>query len=118
VGVDAARSFGTGCFKDHRTHDLRGLTEEEMNVSIAPFIVPGTRNVSNAETIQLFQGVKHWKKFFKNSEKYKHVGKVIHPPIDPKSPIPPHCKEKKKAEARAATAGTGHGPKNQGRTDL
>ncbi|PVG03587.1 cytochrome b5 [Serendipita vermifera] len=89
VGVDAARSFGTGCFKDHRTHDLRGLTEEEM------------------------QGVNHWKKFFKEKDKYRHVGKVIHPPIDPKSPIPRHCKEDKQK-----AAGTAHGPKNKGRTDL
>ena len=33
AGVDAARSFGTGCFKEHRTHDLRGLSESEIRVS-------------------------------------------------------------------------------------
>jgi hypothetical protein len=33
AGVDAARAFGTGCFKDHRTHDLRGLSESEIHVS-------------------------------------------------------------------------------------
>jgi len=33
VGVDAARSFGTGCFATHRTHDLRGLTDNELRVS-------------------------------------------------------------------------------------
>jgi hypothetical protein len=32
AGVDAARSFGTGCFREHRTHDLRGLTESELEV--------------------------------------------------------------------------------------
>ncbi len=32
AGVDAARAFGTGCFKDHRTHDLRGLSESEIKV--------------------------------------------------------------------------------------
>lgn len=32
VGVDAARAFGTGCFATHRTHDLRGLTEAEIEV--------------------------------------------------------------------------------------
>lgn len=31
--MDAARSFGTGCFKEHRTHDLRGLSESEIHVS-------------------------------------------------------------------------------------
>ena len=33
AGVDAARSFGTGCFKEHRTHDLRGISESEIRVS-------------------------------------------------------------------------------------
>lgn len=33
VGIDAARAFGTGCFKDHRTHDTRGMTEQELRVS-------------------------------------------------------------------------------------
>lgn len=72
AGIDAARSFGTGCFKDHRTHDLRGLDEGEM------------------------KGVEHWKAFFKRSDKYPFVGKVIHPPIDPMSPTPIHCDENKR----------------------
>ena len=33
AGIDAARAFGTGCFKEHRTHDLRGLTDKELKVS-------------------------------------------------------------------------------------
>ncbi len=32
VGIDAARAFGTGCFKEHRTHDTRGMTEQELRV--------------------------------------------------------------------------------------
>ncbi|KAL9712751.1 hypothetical protein Ac2012v2_003988 [Leucoagaricus gongylophorus] len=32
AGVDAARAFATGCFKDHRTHDLRGLSDAELKV--------------------------------------------------------------------------------------
>ena len=32
AGVDAARSFATGCFATHRTHDLRGLTDKELQV--------------------------------------------------------------------------------------
>ncbi|KAJ7477149.1 hypothetical protein B0H11DRAFT_2158246 [Mycena galericulata] len=28
TGVDAARAFGTGCFQTHKTHDLRGLSEQ------------------------------------------------------------------------------------------
>lgn len=32
AGVDAARAFATGCFVDHRTHDIRGLSERELKV--------------------------------------------------------------------------------------
>ncbi|KAK1217350.1 hypothetical protein PQX77_019985 [Marasmius sp. AFHP31] len=69
AGVDAARAFGTGCFKTHRTHDLRGLSEREL------------------------QGVEHWKKFYTEHKDYFKVGRVSHPPIDPASPIPEHCKK-------------------------
>lgn len=42
AGVDAARAFGTGCFKDHRTHDLRGLSESELQARhvYAPSLKP------------------------------------------------------------------------------
>jgi hypothetical protein len=77
AGVDAARAYGTGCFKDHRTHDLRGLTESEL------------------------RGVEHWKKFFAEHPTYKKVGRVNHPPIDPASPIPPPCLPAKTGETEA-----------------
>ncbi|OCH95869.1 cytochrome b5 [Obba rivulosa] len=78
AGRDAARAYGTGCFATHRTHDLRGLTEKEM------------------------QGVQHWKKFFAEHKKYFKVGRVSHPPIDPSSPIPEHCDPKKAQAAKDA----------------
>ncbi|KAI9433298.1 cytochrome b5 [Lactarius indigo] len=80
AGVDAARAFGTGCFKDHRTHDLRGLSESEL------------------------QGVAHWKKFFSEHKSYVKVGRVNHPPIDPASPLPVHCDPKKEVEQKAREA--------------
>ncbi|KAI6105399.1 cytochrome b5-like heme/steroid binding domain-containing protein [Pisolithus sp. B1] len=67
AGVDAARSFATGCFATHRTHDLRGLSEEQL------------------------QSVRHWKRFFADHKTYFKVGRVLHPPIDPESPIPEPC---------------------------
>ncbi|KAG1773824.1 cytochrome b5-like heme/steroid binding domain-containing protein [Suillus occidentalis] len=79
VGVDAARSFGTGCFATHRTHDLRGLTDNEL------------------------RGVQHWKKFFAEHKTYHKVGKVLHHPIDPSSPIPEHCDPKKEQTSHPAT---------------
>jgi len=33
AGRDASRSFVTGCFQTHLTHDLRGLTSDQMQVS-------------------------------------------------------------------------------------
>ncbi|CDO74130.1 hypothetical protein BN946_scf185043.g180 [Trametes cinnabarina] len=76
AGRDAARAYGTGCFKTHLTHDLRGLSESEM------------------------RGVQHWKKFYADSKKYHKVGRVSHPPIDPASPYPEHCDLKKAQEAQ------------------
>jgi len=67
AGIDGARAFSTGCFKIHRTHDLRGLGEQEL------------------------ASIEHWKQFFLNSEKYFKVGKVVHAPIAPDSPLPPGC---------------------------
>ncbi|KAG0698848.1 cytochrome b5-like heme/steroid binding domain-containing protein [Suillus ampliporus] len=79
VGVDAARSFGTGCFATHRTHDLRGLSENEL------------------------RGVQHWKKFFAEHKTYNKVGRVLHHPIDPESPIPKHCDPKKEQTSHPTT---------------
>ncbi|KII95988.1 hypothetical protein PLICRDRAFT_34941 [Plicaturopsis crispa FD-325 SS-3] len=76
AGVDAARSFATGCFATHRTHDLRGLSEKEL------------------------KSIDHWKKFFEDHKSYHKVGRVVHPPIDPSSPIPEHCDPKKRDAAK------------------
>lgn len=34
AGRDASRAFVTGCFETHRTHDLRGLSMEELVVRV------------------------------------------------------------------------------------
>jgi hypothetical protein len=33
AGRDAARAYATGCFKEHLTHDLRGLTNNQLKVN-------------------------------------------------------------------------------------
>lgn len=76
TGVDAARAFATGCFKAHRTHDLRGLTDTQLS------------------------SVEHWKKFYAEHKDYFKVGRVSHPPIDPASPIPEPCDPKKAAKEK------------------
>ncbi|TYJ57457.1 hypothetical protein B9479_001774 [Cryptococcus floricola] len=75
TGRDASRAFVTGCFETHLTHDLRGLSEDEL------------------------KSVTHWKKFFENNEKYTKIGTVLNPPIDPSTPIPPPCRGEKKDKA-------------------
>ncbi|GAA5848860.1 hypothetical protein JCM3766R1_003342 [Sporobolomyces carnicolor] len=67
AGKDAARAFVTGCFKTHLTHDLRGFTAKELAT------------------------LKHWKQFYETHAKYRKVGRVMHPPIDPSLPIPEPC---------------------------
>ncbi|KAL7423589.1 hypothetical protein Q5752_001169 [Cryptotrichosporon argae] len=68
AGRDASRAFITGCFQTHLTHDLRGLSADQL------------------------KALEHWKSFFSNHEKYTKIGTVLLPPIDPASPIPPPCR--------------------------
>ncbi|KAJ1928096.1 hypothetical protein IWQ60_002356 [Tieghemiomyces parasiticus] len=70
AGKDAARAWGTNClgFPAHYTHDLRGLTETQL------------------------QGVEGWQSFYDDHHTYYYVGRVLHEPIDPESDIPPDCK--------------------------
>ena len=42
--------------------------------------------------------MEHWKKFFADSKKYKKVGRVLHEPIDPRSPVPEPCDPKRAKE--------------------
>ncbi|KAI9221708.1 cytochrome b5-like heme/steroid binding domain-containing protein [Blastocladiella britannica] len=64
AGRDAGRAFATGCFQTHLTPDLRGLTDAEI------------------------KSIDGWRDFYAESDKYFAVGKLIHHPIDPNSPIP------------------------------
>lgn len=114
--MDAARAFGTGCFKDHRTYDLRGLSEGEIQVTFlsllvcplsTPSFLPSSSSYSSSQRRYLSsfdphpQSVEHWKRFFADHETYFKVGRVSHPPIDPSTPLPPHCEPKKDAEQKA-----------------
>ncbi|KIL68188.1 hypothetical protein M378DRAFT_8868 [Amanita muscaria Koide BX008] len=74
AGIDAARAFGTGCFKEHRTHDIRGLDDNEMKSLV------------------------HWKHFYAEHATYFKIGRVLHKPIDPATPIPEHCDPKKRTK--------------------
>ena len=54
------------------------------------------------ETTDLRQSVENWKKFFADHKTYFKVGRVLHPPVDPQSPVPEHCNPKKEEPARSS----------------
>ena len=64
-GKDASRSYGTGCFKTHLTHDLRGLNEKQL------------------------ESINGWVDFYEKHADYDFVGTVKLP--KPTGPIPPGC---------------------------
>ncbi|RKP06643.1 cytochrome b5-like heme/steroid binding domain-containing protein, partial [Thamnocephalis sphaerospora] len=69
AGRDAARAYVTGCFKTHLTHDLRGLTNPQL------------------------EQLKGWVSFYHDSPKYFYVGRVVHAPISANAPIPEDCND-------------------------
>lgn len=66
-GRDASRAYITGCFSTHLTHDLRGLSAEEI------------------------KGMDSWIDFYENSDKYFYVGRVIHDKIPEGTPLLGSC---------------------------
>ncbi|KAJ3408728.1 hypothetical protein CcCBS67573_g01981 [Chytriomyces confervae] len=66
-GVDAARAYITGCFQTHLTHDLRGLTQAEID------------------------SLSTWSDFYENHDIYSYVGQVVHEPIPEDAPLPEPC---------------------------
>ncbi|WFD44636.1 hypothetical protein MPSI1_003306 [Malassezia psittaci] len=68
AGRDASRAFTTGCFETHLTHDLRGLSSDQL------------------------KSLDAWHKFFQDHHTYHKVGRARLPPIDPASPIPEPCR--------------------------
>ncbi|KAI8053711.1 cytochrome b5-like heme/steroid binding domain-containing protein [Syncephalis plumigaleata] len=67
AGRDAARAYITGCFDTHLTHDLRGLSSDQL------------------------KQLDGWRDFYRNSHKYYLAGRVIHPAIPKDAPIPEDC---------------------------
>ncbi|PWN49762.1 hypothetical protein IE53DRAFT_387994 [Violaceomyces palustris] len=68
-GRDASRSYVTGCFETHLTHDIRGLTALEIS------------------------DIMNWKRFFDTHEKYFKVGRVVLPTLTEDDPIPEDCEQ-------------------------
>ncbi|KAI0205767.1 putative heme binding protein [Astrocystis sublimbata] len=83
-GVDAARSYVTGCFAEDRTADIRGV--EEMYLPIDDPEVDAHWSAEELAQLKekeladarkrVHEGLLHWVKFFENSPKYPKVGYV------------------------------------------
>jgi len=87
AGADASRGFVTGCFKDDRNGDMRGV--EQMYLPIDDPDVDSQWSVEElaskkAEELEAAQqkvheALKHWVDFFAKSKKYHYVGKLKRP---------------------------------------
>ncbi|KAI0974749.1 putative heme binding protein [Xylaria arbuscula] len=109
AGVDAARSFVTGCFGDDRTADLRGVEEMflplddpaiDAHWSAAELAV--LKRKERADALQrAHDGLLHWVNFFENSPKYNKVGYLKRPKNwldgEPRRPL---CKAAAKGRAK------------------
>jgi hypothetical protein len=84
AGTDAARGFVTGCFREDRTADLRGV--EAMHL---PADDPAVDSLYSAEALaalkerelaeareKVHDQLSHWVNFFARSPKYARVGTV------------------------------------------
>lgn len=80
AGKDAARAFATGCFKEHQTHDIRELNEDELRVREFSHVLHVFNSIFHCHThILMLQSLNHWKNFFASHKDYPQVGKVVHP---------------------------------------
>lgn len=68
AGKDAARAFATGCFKEHQTHDLRGLDEDEQRVSLK-------QNGSDPQ--QLFSPLKTFTRASNTGRSFLRITRII-----------------------------------------
>lgn len=67
AGKDASRAYITGCFKEHLTHDLRGLSKKQLT------------------------GLQNWIDLYEKSPKYFFVGIMKFKPLTDDDPIPKPC---------------------------
>lgn len=87
AGVDASRGFVTGCFKEDRTPDMRGVVDMYLPLDDpevdAHFTKGELKNLRAQEKRQaekkVHDGLTHWIDFFRNSPKYSLVGYVKRP---------------------------------------
>ncbi|KAI0878503.1 hypothetical protein GGS24DRAFT_396656 [Hypoxylon argillaceum] len=87
AGVDAARSYVTGCFAEDRTADMRGvedmylpLDDPKIDSHWTPEELAALKAKERADALKrVHDGLLHWVNFFENSPKYTKVGYVNRP---------------------------------------
>lgn len=88
AGTDASRAFVTGCFLEDRTQDMRGvelmylpLDDPEVDKHWTKTELKVLREQEKRQAQKkVYDGLKHWVDFFKNSQKYSFVGYVKREP--------------------------------------
>lgn len=83
-GVDASRAYVTGCFAEDRTADMRGVEEmflprddPEVDKHFSPEELEALRTKEREDAEKkMHDALKHWVDFFRNSKKYRNVGRV------------------------------------------
>ncbi|CAK7271097.1 hypothetical protein SEPCBS57363_004441 [Sporothrix epigloea] len=88
AGVDASRGFVTGCFREDRTGDLRGVEEMFLPIddpeidshwTAAELTKKKADELAGAKK-RVHDSVQHWVDFFQKSPKYQFVGELIREP--------------------------------------
>ncbi|KAI1358815.1 putative heme binding protein [Xylaria arbuscula] len=87
TGVDAARSYVTGCFAEDRTADMRGaeemylpLDDPEVDSHWSPAELAALKERERADALKrVHDGLLHWVNFFENNAKYPKVGYLKRP---------------------------------------
>ncbi|KAI1118132.1 hypothetical protein F5Y14DRAFT_447542 [Nemania sp. NC0429] len=109
AGVDAARSYVTGCFAEDRTPDMRGVEEmylplddPEVDAHWSPEELAALKEKELADARRrVHEGLLHWVRFFENSPKYPKVGYVKRPKNWlAKEPRRPLCKTAARGRAK------------------
>lgn len=88
AGVDASRGFVTGCFKEDRNGDMRGV--EEMFLPLDDYEVDKHYTADQLRQMRaeelaaakekVHDALKHWVDFFAKSKKYHKVGTLKREP--------------------------------------
>lgn len=116
AGVDAARSYVTGCFAEDRTPDMRGvedmflpLDDPSIDRLYKPEELAALKEQERAEAMKkVHEGLDHWVKFFASSVKYPFVGYVVRPKGWPGTePVRQLCEAAQKNRMKRKVPGQG-----------